>query len=291
MPESNEVAVPSGLKNTLKGPRLAAAGIGAVVGAAALFMLTGASAELSLIPPDDLDDQVAGQIVAMMSLERSIMGNMTADRLAELGGVSFVGAAPPPQPRARRGLGAMLGLNGRAEADAEAVEMASAGQMARAGTEISPTIASFSLNILDAMPPVSGGKQLQCLSQALYFEARGEDIWGQMAVAEVILNRVDADRFPNSICAVVKEGSGRLNRCQFSYYCDGRLETINNPTAYERMQKLAAMMIEGRARVLTGGATFYHADSVNPSWAAVLEQTAKIGDHIFYRYPDGYLDR
>ncbi len=209
------------------------------------------------------------------------MGSLTADRLAELGGVNFLGSPPPP----RRGLGALFGRGKREAAEAEAMRLASAAQIAHSSSEISPTIASFNRNILDAMPPATGDKQWQCLSEALYFEARGEDLWGQMAVAEVILNRVDSSRFPDSICGVIKEGSGRLNRCQFSYYCDGKAESIGNPTAYARIQKLAAMMIEGRARVLTDGAIFYHADSVSPSWISALERTAVIGDHLFYRYP------
>lgn len=261
---------------------MAAAAIGAVVGVAALLVLTGANAELPPVPPENVDNLVSGQIVAMMSLERSVMGNMTADRLAELGGVSFI-ASPPP----RRGLGAMLGRGARARAAAEteAAQMASEGQIARSGTAISPTIASFNRNILDAMPGATGGPEWACLSEALYFEARGEDLWGQIAVAEVILNRVDSGRFPDTVCRVIRDGTGRRHRCQFSYYCDGKAEAIGNPTAYDRIQKIAAMMIEGRARVLTKGATFYHTDAVTPNWMNAMEQTAVIGDHIFYRHP------
>jgi len=269
-----------GFEKLHKKPKLAAAGIGAFAGLAGLLILTNAKAELPK-PPENVDDMVSGQIVAMMSMERSVMGSLTADRLAELGGANFVVSSPP----VRRGLGALFGRAKREAAEAEAARLALAGQNAHSSTEISPTIASFNRNILDAMPPASGDKQWKCLSEALYFEARGENLWGQMAVAEVILNRVDSERFPDSVCAVIKEGSGRLNRCQFSYYCDGKAETISDFTAYGRIQKLAAMMIEGRARVLTDGATFYHADSVSPSWSTAFEQTAIIGDHIFYRYP------
>ena len=218
----------------------------------------------------------------MMSLERSVMGNLTSDRLAELGGVSFIATRPPK----RRGLGRIFqGAQARAAAEAEAVQLASAGQIARSGTEIAPTIASFNRSILDAMPEATGGPQWTCLSEALYFEARGEDLWGQMAVAEVILNRVDSQRFPENVCAVVRDGTGRRHRCQFSYYCDGKVEAIENQAAYERIKKIAAMMIEGRARVLTGGAVFYHTDALTPSWMDAMHQTTIIGDHIFYRYP------
>lgn len=254
---------------------------GALAGLVGLLLLTNANAEF--VPPTDtVDSQVAGQIVAMMSLERAVMGALTVDRLAELGGVSFISGAPP-----RRGAFGRIfqGAQGRQAAEAEAVRLASAGQVARSGTEISPTIASFNRQILDAMPAATGGPQWKCLSEALYFEARGEDLWGQIAVAEVILNRADSPRFPENVCSVVRDGTGRRHRCQFSYYCDGKVEVIGNPTAYERIEKIAAMMIEGRARVLTGGAVFYHTDAVRPSWMSAMEQTTVIGDHIFYRYP------
>ena len=262
-------------------PRLVAASIGAIIGVVALLLISNANAELPAIPPENIDDVVSSQIVAMMSLERSVMGTLTADRLAELGGVSFLAHRPP-----RRGLGGLFaGAEARAAAEAEADRMASAGQIARSGTDIAPTVASFNRPILDAMPEATGGPQWKCLSEALYFEARGEDLWGQIAVAEVILNRVDSSRFPNSVCSVIQDGTGQRHRCQFSYFCDGKAESIGNQTAYERVKKIAAMMIEGRARALTHGATFYHTDAVAPSWMSAMTQTTIIGDHIFYRYP------
>lgn len=263
-------------------PKVLAALLGGVAGLIGLLLLSNANAELIPAPPDSVDALVSSQIVAMMSLERSVMGNLTADRLAELGGVSFV-ATPPPR---RGGLGRIFqGAQARAAAELEAVELASAGQIARSGTEIAPTIASFNRSILDAMPEATGGPQWQCLAEALYFEARGEDLWGQIAVAEVILNRVDSPRFPEDVCSVVRDGTGRRHRCQFSYYCDGKVEAIENQAAFERIKKIAAMMIEGRARVLTSGAVFYHTDAVAPSWMNAMRQTTIIGDHIFYRYP------
>ena len=270
-----------GIRHLTGGSKLVAASFGATAGAIGLLLLTSASAELPPVPPTEVDNQVSGQIVAMMSLERSVMGSLTSDRLAELSGVSFVAKRPP-----RRGIGRLFqGAQARAAAEEEAAQLADEGQIALSGTEIAPTVASFNRSILDAMPPATGGPQWKCLSEALYFEARGEDLWGQIAVAEVILNRVDSDRFPDTVCSVIRDGTGRRHRCQFSYYCDGKAEEIGNPTAFERIQKIAAMMIEGRARTLTKGATFYHTDAVTPSWMSAMDQTAIIGDHIFYRYP------
>ncbi|MGB0412680.1 MAG: cell wall hydrolase [Pikeienuella sp.] len=126
---------------------------------------------------------------------------------------------------------------------------------------------------------------LSCLSYAIYFEARGESIQGQVAVAEVILNRVDSRRYPKTVCGVVKQGAQRLNGCQFSYNCDGRPETISEADAFARAAKIAAMMLEGRPRVLTGDATHYHTTAVSPGWSKRLTETTRIGDHIFYKIP------
>jgi len=138
---------------------------------------------------------------------------------------------------------------------------------------------------LDAMPAARGNRQWGCLTEALYFEARGEITAGQFAVAEVILNRVDSPDYPNSICGVVNEGSGQRNACQFSYKCDGIPEVVREPAIERRLGKIARIMMDGGPRNLTGGATNYHAISVSPSWARVYPQTARIGDHLFYRRP------
>ena len=125
--------------------------------------------------------------------------------------------------------------------------------------------------------------QWKCLAEALYFEARGEPVEGQFAVAEVILNRVDSSKFPNSICRVVNQGTGRKHACQFSYTCDGKLERVANGAAYKKVVRIAQVMINGGIRQLSGGATYYHTTSVAPSWARRFEHTRTIGIHKFYK--------
>ncbi len=139
---------------------------------------------------------------------------------------------------------------------------------------------------LRAMPVASGGDAWKCLAEALYFEARGETVPGMVGVAEVILNRVDDPRYPSSVCGVVNQGTGERYRCQFTYTCDGRPETINEARAYERVGKIARVMLDGAPRSLTDGATHYHTKSVNPRWARVFPRTTTIGYHHFYREPD-----
>ena len=125
-----------------------------------------------------------------------------------------------------------------------------------------------------------------CLTEALYFEARGEGHKGQVAVAEVILNRVDSKRYPNTICKVVKQGANNGSRgCQFSFHCDGRKNTIGNRPVFEKLGKLAWAMMEGKPRSLTSDALYYHNTTVRPRWAKKFVRTTKIGQHIFYRRP------
>lgn len=144
---------------------------------------------------------------------------------------------------------------------------------------------SYDKSWLAAQSKPKGGKDWQCLTEALYFEARGESLKGQFAVAEVILNRVDHARYPNSVCGVINQGTGKKFQCQFTYTCDGRAEVVNEPAAFERVGKVAQAMIAGAPRALTSGATHYHTTAVSPKWAKRFEKTAKIGVHRFYRMP------
>ena len=145
--------------------------------------------------------------------------------------------------------------------------------------------AGISPSVLDKVRVGKRGDQWYCLTEALYFEARGESQTGQIAVAEVILNRVDSKRYPSSICGVVKQGQERRNGCQFSYNCDGKKNTIGNKKVFERLGKLAWVMMKGKRRTLTSGALYYHNTSVRPRWSKKFVRTARIGEHIFYRRP------
>ena len=126
-------------------------------------------------------------------------------------------------------------------------------------------------------------RELKCLSEALYFEARGEQIEGQIAVADVIINRKNSDRFPSTICGVVSEGSHKRHACQFSYNCDGKLELIYDKKTYRRIVKLSSILLNGAFSYVTNGATFFHASEVSPSWSKKFKKTKKIGRHIFYK--------
>lgn len=138
---------------------------------------------------------------------------------------------------------------------------------------------------INALPRANGNSEWRCLAEALYFEARGETLQGQFAVAEVILNRRDSSKFPSSICSVIGQGSksGKKYACQFSYKCDGRAEVFSEGKAYVQVGKVARIMLDGKTRNLTKGATFYHTGAVSPRWSRKFQRTAKVGSHYFYR--------
>ncbi|WP_223634229.1 cell wall hydrolase [Rhodobacter sp. TJ_12] len=136
---------------------------------------------------------------------------------------------------------------------------------------------------LASQPAPKGDAQFQCLANTLYHEARGEGVAGQVAVAEVVLNRVDDPRFPRSVCGVVHQSNSR--GCQFSWTCDGRSDRIRDRKAWDRSARIARAMLDGAPRGLTGGATFFHTPAVHPSWARRFEKTVRIGGHTFYRRP------
>ncbi|MCZ4352144.1 cell wall hydrolase [Roseovarius aestuarii] len=143
----------------------------------------------------------------------------------------------------------------------------------------------YSREWIDAQKAVKGGPEWRCLAEALYFEARGESVKGQFAVAEVIMNRVKHAQFPDTVCGVINQGTGRKFACQFTYTCDGRAEVIAEPRAFARVGKIAKIVIKEGNRGLTKGATHYHTRAVNPRWARVYPRVATIGFHHFYKRP------
>jgi spore germination cell wall hydrolase CwlJ-like protein len=139
---------------------------------------------------------------------------------------------------------------------------------------------------------------VECLAMNIYHEARNQPFAGQLAVASVVINRVRDERFPDTVCGVVRQGptrpswkgTGELipvrNRCQFSWYCDGKSDKPLELKQFKRIYLLAIDILRGDTLNLdiTDGATHYHADYVTPSWASSKTKTIEIEDHIFYRW-------
>ena len=147
----------------------------------------------------------------------------------------------------------------------------------------------------------------ECLALNMYYEARSQGTAGLFAVSAVVLNRVNDTRFPNSVCEVVEQGPVReswktrkneslpqskrkyypiKNRCQFSWFCDGKSDTPRNKKMYQELLDLAKLIMYNELILvdITDGALFYHADYVTPGWAKTKQKTVEIQDHIFYRW-------
>ena len=149
-------------------------------------------------------------------------------------------------------------------------------------------------------------EEARCLAENIYHEARDQGTAGWSAVAAVTLNRATDDRFPDTICGVVFQAETKeswttkgkdvpeiervfypvRHRCQFSWYCDGKADDINNISVYMEIMSLTRLLLTSQFMMfdITDGATFYHADSITPSWAKSKTKTIEIGDHIFYRW-------
>ncbi len=124
-----------------------------------------------------------------------------------------------------------------------------------------------------------------CLSSAIYFEARGESYRGQVAVAQVVMNRVKHPLYPATICGVVFQNQSWLNRCQFSFACDGKPERVTDPKAWAQAREISGKVTSGKIYLTeVANATHYHANYVHPDWAKRMERVTAIGSHIFYRF-------
>ncbi|HEU0135315.1 MAG TPA: cell wall hydrolase [Allosphingosinicella sp.] len=131
---------------------------------------------------------------------------------------------------------------------------------------------------------------LQCLTAAVYYEARSEALEGQRAVAQVVLNRVRHPAFPKTVCGVVYQGSNRRTGCQFSFTCDGSLRARRDPEAWERSRRVARTALAGSVYGPVGVATHYHTTAIRPWWAPSLRRAVTVGSHIFYRWRGDWGD-
>jgi hypothetical protein len=127
-------------------------------------------------------------------------------------------------------------------------------------------------------------KAERCLANAIYFEARSEPVSGQIAVAQVVMNRAFSGFYPNDVCAVVYQNAHRHLACQFTFACDGKSKIINERGAWARANRIAKQTLDGQLYVSTVGAsTHYHAIYVHPNWVREMHKMARYGIHNFYR--------
>lgn len=172
----------------------------------------------------------------------------------------------------------------------DAVQFASFSVVADAneGAVIAPRslddLRSFDIAHLDRARDAAQARQ--CLAEAIYYEARSEGFAGQIAVAEVVLNRVRHRAYPNTVCDVVYQGSERSTGCQFTFTCDGSMERAPIGRSWAQSQRVAEHAMMGFAQPVTRRATHYHTTAVDPYWNDSLVLTRQIGTHIFYRFPN-----
>ena len=132
-----------------------------------------------------------------------------------------------------------------------------------------------------------------CLAKNIYFEAGNQPVAGKIAVAQVVQNRVEHRAYPDTICGVIYDAQYRvnwkgnfvpvINKCQFSWFCDGKSDIPEDSATWEISYRLAENILYGNYGDITEGATHYHADSVMPYWASSLNETVIINNHIFYK--------
>lgn len=212
----------------------------------ALFVLSGAAfAEVTVSQSNDPTAVIGEQFASLFGAEHKVVDAMPPDQLQNL-------AVGPSAQKPKGG-----------------------------ETLPDPVEVRYDASWLASLPVPTGDSEWQCLKTALYFEARGESLKGQFAVAEVILNRRDSGLYPGSVCGVVNQG-GR-GACQFSYACDGNSDVMRDSGAVDLAGRIARVMLDGASRDLTEGATFFHTRAVRPGWSRQFEQTAAIGAHLFYR--------
>ncbi|WP_068080033.1 cell wall hydrolase [Novosphingobium rosa] len=138
------------------------------------------------------------------------------------------------------------------------------------------------------LSPPELDRATDCMASAIYYEAGSESLTGQLAVAQVILNRLRHPRYPKTVCAVVHQGSERATGCQFTYTCDGAQSRPPDAARLQRARLVAQAALHGATSAQAGQATHYHTVWIVPVWAKDLRKVAIIGNHVFYRPPGAY---
>jgi hypothetical protein len=157
-----------------------------------------------------------------------------------------------------------------------------AGQVSPLDRFLGQAVLQQSASPLRVADPMTVAHDIECLTAAVYYEARGETREGQAAVAQVVMNRVRDSGFPKTVCGVVYQGLAS-HECQFSFACDGSAERRREPAAWARAHVVARDALDGYVVPAVGAATHYHVADLGDIWGAQMVQIARIGQHVFYR--------
>ena len=172
-----------------------------------------------------------------------------------------------------------------AKSKAEVLEQNASAEGSKASPSRSKIITKPEAQAVDPVGQEPLEDAITCLSRTIYWEAKSEGAAGMEAVANVVMNRLGKDGFPNTICEVVTQGSEQ-GTCQFSWWCDGRSDDVEEEKSYTIAKEIARKALNRQLTDRTGGALYFHHRKVSPNWSAEYIKTGEIGEHIYYKPHD-----
>lgn len=177
-------------------------------------------------------------------------------------------------------------IKARAEEKAHVLEEKAADKVSAAPAPKSEAITPTEVQAVDPAGVAPLDDPITCLARSIYWEAKGKDTPEMEAVASVVMNRLGHGGFPDTVCAVVKQGS-ESKSCQFSWWCDGRSDQVREDAEYALAKKIAGKALNRQLRDRTHGALYFHDRNVHPSWARAYRKTAETKKFLFYKPPGG----
>ncbi|MGD9976155.1 MAG: cell wall hydrolase [Desulfatirhabdiaceae bacterium] len=169
-----------------------------------------------------------------------------------------------------------------AESKAEVLEQSAAAEGSKARPSPSEIITKPEAQAVDPAGKEFLDDAITCLSRTIYWETRGDGAAGMEAIANVVMNRLGHEGFPNTICEVVRQGREQ-GACQFSWWCDGRSDDAEEDESYAIAKEIARKALNRQLTDRTGGALYFHQRKVTPSWSAKYIKTVEVGEHVFYK--------
>jgi len=169
-----------------------------------------------------------------------------------------------------------------AESKAQVLEQNSAAEGSKAPPPPSGVITKTEAQAVDPVGEEALNDAITCLSRTIYWEAKGEPGAGMEAIANVVMNRLGHEGFPDTICEVVRQGREQ-GTCQFSWWCDGRSDDAEDEKPYAIAKEIARKALNRQLADRTGGAMYFHQQQLSPDWAAEYIRTVTVGDHVFYK--------
>jgi spore germination cell wall hydrolase CwlJ-like protein len=171
-----------------------------------------------------------------------------------------------------------------AQSKAEVLEQKAAADGSQISTSSSDLITKPEAEAVDPVGQEPVENAIICLARTIYWEAKGEGVAGMEAVANVVMNRLGHEGFPNTICKVVMQGQEQ-STCQFSWWCDSRMDAAEEEKSYAIAMEIARKALNQQLTDRTHGALYFHHEKVTPSWSAEYTKTVKVGEHVFYKPP------